>query len=273
MSRTKKDVDMALWRALPGNLQKQEEYLRQSMMEPALWNAEAPHSAYQKLIYSGRRINLHLILLQRAFKRVDQLRNSQAHIAERSEQKLLLDDLVVDDDNRGGANEMMDLRNQIHEAFEEIAEAVRTDYVRDKTISQGDFGRGGAADGESPDEIDSQTRNEMENLDTVTEGFEDWWISKHPTGSAAFKKLAVAAQVVMYRVYSTNTDARSPLRKQMNGLSNFTERSSETIKLRNDDLMALHAIAVSLREFVEALLEADKLVWGGDAGWINMQFQ
>jgi len=24
---------------------------------------------------------------------------------------------------------------------------------------------------------------------------------------------------------------------------------------------------------VQALLEADKLVWGGDAGWLNAQFQ
>eukprot|EP01048_Picozoa_sp_COSAG05_P022708 COSAG05_NODE_4647_length_1424_cov_2.137358_2_plen_54_part_00 len=36
--------------------------------------------------------------------------------------------------------------------------------------------------------------------------------------------------------------------------SSFVERSAETIKLRNDDLMSYHAIAVSLREFVEALL-------------------
>jgi len=60
---------------------------------------------------------------------------------------------------------------------------------------------------------------------------------------------------VMYRVYSTQHDARSPLRKQMSSLSSsFVERSAETIKLRNDDLMSYHAIAVSLREFVEALL-------------------
>eukprot|EP01048_Picozoa_sp_COSAG05_P029164 COSAG05_NODE_9445_length_623_cov_0.765267_2_plen_81_part_01 len=59
----------------------------------------------------------------------------------------------------------------------------------------------------------------------------------------------------MYRVYSTQHDARSPLRKQMSSLSSsFVERSAETIKLRNDDLMSYHAIAVSLREFVEALL-------------------
>lgn len=263
--RTKKDVDAALWRNLPGSLHKQEEFLAQSVMEPALWAAEAPHSAYQKLIYSGRRLNLHLILLHRAFVRMDVLRHNTEHVDAFREQKLLLDDLVVDEENRGAANEVIELRNQIQECFEELSGSIRSNYVRDKGIDWG---------GENPDEIDSHTRNEMENLDTVTEGYEDWWISKHPTGSTEFKKLADAAQSVMYRVYSTQHDARSPLRKQMSSLSSsFVERSAETIKLRNDDLMSYHAIAVSLREFVEALLEADKLVWGGDAGWINMQFQ
>lgn len=153
---------------------------------------------------------------------------------------------VVDEENRGAANEVIELRNQIQECFEELSGSIRSNYVRDKGIDWG---------GENPDEIDSHTRNEMENLDTVTEGYEDWWISKHPTGSTEFKKLADAAQSVMYRVYSTQHDARSPLRKQMSSLSSsFVERSAETIKLRNDDLMSYHAIAVSLREFVEALL-------------------
>eukprot|EP01047_Picozoa_sp_COSAG01_P098175 COSAG01_NODE_28399_length_661_cov_132.169039_1_plen_79_part_01 len=78
------------------------------------------------------------------------------------------------------------------------------------------------------------------------------------------------------------------------------------IKLRNDDLLAYHSIAASMREFVEALLvrpttyeypchfaacakspcgvvaaaraadgslrlrvqDADRIVWGGDAGWV-----
>lgn len=92
--RTKKDVDAALWRNLPGSLHKQEEFLAQSLMEPALWAAEAPHSAYQKLIYSGRRLNLHLILLHRAFVRMDVLRHNTEHVDAFREQKLLLDDLV-----------------------------------------------------------------------------------------------------------------------------------------------------------------------------------
>ena len=30
---------------------------------------------------------------------------------------------------------------------------------------------------------------------------------------------------------------------------------------------------MSLREFVQALLEFDRLCWGGDAGWMTAQFQ
>lgn len=32
-------------------------------------------------------------------------------------------------------------------------------------------------------------------------------------------------------------------------------------------------VAMSLREFVQALLEFDRLCWGGDAGWMTAQFQ
>ena len=46
-----------------------------------------------------------------------------------------------------------------------------------------------------------------------------------------------------------------------------------TMKIKNGDLMTFHATALSVREFVMALLEADQLVWGGDAGWLNSQFQ
>ena len=45
------------------------------------------------------------------------------------------------------------------------------------------------------------------------------------------------------------------------------------MKIKNNDLMTFHAVALALREFVEALLESDKLCWGGDAGWLNSQFQ
>ena len=36
---------------------------------------------------------------------------------------------------------------------------------------------------------------------------------------------------------------------------------------------AFHSIVASLRDFVESLLEFDRLFWGGDAGWVHAQFQ
>jgi len=51
------------------------------------------------------------------------------------------------------------------------------------------------------------------------------------------------------------------------------DKELETMMIKNGDLMSFHAVALSLREFVEALLEMDKLCWGGDSGWLNAQFQ
>ena len=76
-------------------------------------------------------------------------------------------------------------------------------------------------------------------------------------------------------------------------LAQLVDKDLDTMKIKNGDLMTFHAVALSLREFcdvrthlclakrsplgsrccVQALLEADKLVWGGDAGWLNAQFQ
>jgi hypothetical protein len=95
-TRPPKSVDDALWKNLPGSLHKMENYLAQSMMEPALWAPEMPHSAYQKLIYAVRRMNLHLILLHRALVQLHQMRKSKEHGEVIREQKLLLDELVRD---------------------------------------------------------------------------------------------------------------------------------------------------------------------------------
>merc|ERR1712100_443740 len=94
-TRPPKSVDDALWKNLPGSLHKMENYLGQSMMEPALWAPEMPHSAYQKLIYAVRRMNLHLILLHRALVQLHQMRKSKEHGEAIREQKLLLDELVI----------------------------------------------------------------------------------------------------------------------------------------------------------------------------------
>ena len=59
-----KNVDQMLWRVLPSMLDKQGMYLRYAGVEPSLWAADAPHSAFSKLLLCGRRLNLHLILLQ-----------------------------------------------------------------------------------------------------------------------------------------------------------------------------------------------------------------
>ena len=78
----------------------------------------------------------------------------------------------------------------------------------------------------------------------------------------------------MKRVYSLDRSARSPLRKQMHGLSSMlNDKDLASMQIKNTDLMTFHAATLAIREFVEALLEADKLCWGGDAGWLNAQFQ
>ena len=64
--RPAKNVDIALWRNLPASLQQQEVYLHQASMEPNLWQPRVPFTAYEKMIFAGRRLNLHLILLFRA---------------------------------------------------------------------------------------------------------------------------------------------------------------------------------------------------------------
>ena len=123
----------------------------------------------------------------------------------------------------------------------------------------------------------------QENLDTQpddNEIYKEWWIyqslgtpledcpqskrirSAHPTGSNQFQSLANAAQAVMTRVYSEDADARSPLRVHDRGLTAHYIQSLPLIKLRNNDLMTFHAVAMSLREFVLALLECDRLCWG-----------
>merc|ERR1712086_148396 len=115
---------------------------------------------------------------------------------------------------------------------------------------------------------------EMVGLDELREDEEEWFMPMHPTGSKHFKLLAKEAQKVMKRVYSFSPDARSSLRKQMSGLGAWVgDKELETMMIKNGDLMSFHAVALSLREFVEALLEMDKLCWGGDAGWLNAQFQ
>ena len=72
--RQKKDVDMALWRALPNKFHNQDMYLQSAMMEPSLWQPVVPFSGYQQLTTCGRRMNLHLILLHRALESVAKLR-------------------------------------------------------------------------------------------------------------------------------------------------------------------------------------------------------
>ena len=38
-------------------------------------------------------------------------------------------------------------------------------------------------------------------------------------------------------------------------------------------MQAFHSIVASLHDFVESMLEFDRLFWGGDAGWLHAQFQ
>ena len=114
----------------------------------------------------------------------------------------------------------------------------------------------------------------MQNLDKVLDDEEEWFMPLHPTGSLNFCRLAREAQRVMKRVYSLDRSARSPLRKQMHGLSSMlNDKDLASMQIKNTDLMTFHAATLAIREFVEALLEADKLCWGGDAGWLNAQFQ
>ena len=72
---------------------------------------------------------------------------------------------VVDDENRTGHNEVIDLRNRIQDCFEEISGAVRQNLCYDKAVDW---------EGQNPDEIDAETRNQMEYLDTVDLDYEDW---------------------------------------------------------------------------------------------------
>merc|ERR1712146_540994 len=140
------------------------------------------------------------------------------------------------------------------------------------------------------------TRLEMENLDTQpepNEAYHEWWIypslgtatpisgdisnnkrirSAHPTGSYNFQGLANAAQAVMTRCYSDHPDDDSPLDNIMKRPDLHATSRVTVSTLKNTDLMTFHVVAMSLREFVQALLEFDRLCWGGDAGWMTAQF-
>ena len=268
--RQKKDVDIALWRNLPNSLHQQDRYLADAQMEPALWLQETPFSAYQQLTTCGRRLNLHLILLHRSLSAITKLREDKDKHDSFRDQRLLFDDLVADEDNHHSASpghEMIELRTLVGDCIEELSGSMRNNRVYDKTVEHGD-------EAENPDEIDQATRQEMVGLDELREDEEDWFMPMHPTASRNFKMLAQEAQKIMKRVYSLDASARSPLRKQMSGLGAMVgDRELPTMKIKNNDLMSFHAAALALREFVEALLEADKLCWGGDAGWLNAQFQ
>jgi hypothetical protein len=267
--RQKKDVDIALWRNLPNSLHQQDRYLSDAAMEPALWLPDVPFSAYQQLTTCGRRLNLHLILLHRSLCIISKLREDKNGIDSFREQKLLFDDLVADEDNmhQSAGAEMIALRTLVSDCIEEISGNMRKNLVDDKIVEHG-------MEAENPDEIDGATREEMVGLDELREDEEEWFMPMHPTGSKHFKLLAKEAQKVMKRVYSFSPDARSSLRKQMSGLGAWVgDKELKTMMIKNGDLMSFHAVALSLREFVEALLEMDKLCWGGDAGWLNAQFQ
>jgi len=270
---------------LPASLQQQEVYLHQASMEPNLWQPRVPFTAYEKMIFAGRRVNLHLILLFRALDRLNDLRTDKKSIPEMRDYRLLLDDLKSDGSYHT-RSVVMDLRNIIHECFDELADSIRSNTCIDKEIDN-DL---------NVDEIDDLTRLEMENLDTQPEANEhycEWWIypslgtaapasgevsnnkrirSAHPTGSYNFQSLANAAQAVMRRVYSEHPDDDSPLENIMKRNIHTTASLSQN-KLKNTDLMTFHVVAMSLREFVQALLEFDRLCWGGDAGWMTAQFQ
>lgn len=252
---------------MPNSLYKQEGYLTSAMMEPTFHRQPEPYSAYHQLTTCGRRLNLHLILLHRALERISRLREEKNRIDAFREQKLLFDDLVADDDNmqqQPGA-EVIELRSLINECFEELSGSVRYNKVLDKVVEHS---------GDNADEIDIETRENMVGLDELREDEEDWFMPMHPTGSENFKKLAKESQKVMKRVYSFSPDARSCIRKQMAGLGAWVgDKELATMKIKNGDLMTFHATALSVREFVMALLEADQLIWGGDAGWLNSQFQ
>jgi len=266
--RAPKDVDVALWRNLPASLDKQERYLADARMEPALWLPEVPFSAYEQLTTCGRRLNLHLILMQRSFSAISKLRAERDQSEIYKENQLLFDDLVVDEDSlHPGQNEIVILRARIGDCIEELSDSVRQNCVHDKTIQ--------GSQAENPDEIDVNTRAQMRNLDETLDDREDWFLPIHPTGSHNFCSLAREAQRVMKRVYSLDPSARSPLRKHMHGLSSLMndDKDPKAMKIKNTDLMTFHAASLAIREFVEALLEADKLCWGGDAGWLNAQFQ
>merc|ERR1712146_596968 len=113
----------------------------------------------------------------------------------------------------------------------------------------------------------------MNHLDGVRADGDDY-LPIHPTGSRYFKSLAEVAQRIMARVYSLDPSILSPIRKQMTGLNALiNDKDIPTMRIRNTDLMTFHAASLALREFIEALLEADKICWGGDAGWLTAQFQ
>merc|ERR1712146_183236 len=155
------------------------------------------------MIFAGRRLNLHLILLYRALNRLNDLRSDKQLLPEMREYTLLLDDLKSDR-TESSRSVVMELRKIIHECFDELADSVRGNLVIDKEIDNDD----------NPDEIDALTRLEMENLDTQpepNEAYHEWWIypslgtatpisgdisnnkrirSAHPTGSYIFQGLA-----------------------------------------------------------------------------------
>jgi len=267
--RQPKDVDIPLWRNLPNSLHQQDRFLADAHMEPALWLAEVPFSAYQQLTTCGRRMNLHLILLHRSLSAITKLRNEVSSNAElHQEQRLLFDDLVIDYDNvpdgSRSSNKITDLRLSIAECMDEICCNMRGDVVRDKTIE--------GTEGADPDEINEETRDGMNFLDEIRSDGDDY-LPVHPTGSKQFKLLADVGQRIMARVYSLDPSVRSPIRKQMTGLNALiNDKDIDTMRIRNTDLMTFHAVSLALREFVEALLEADKICWGGDAGWLTAQF-
>jgi hypothetical protein len=73
---------------------------------------------------------------------------------------------------RNGQNDVLDLRNQSQDCFEELAAEVRDNRCENKIID--------VPDGENPDEIDKFTRNEMMPLDStkVAPGYREWYISR-----------------------------------------------------------------------------------------------
>lgn len=223
---------------------------------------------------------------------------------------LLLDQLsIMSDPNQarmdGMGTPLNNMTTLLVSCFDELALELKSNAVTGKSINNSSNN-----DRENKDEIVASVRDQMELIDDMSKMPEsyrdyvrndwcavlrddrsqdnlrhlidvqlappDWWIKVHPTASDQFKQLAEVSQILMKRVYSEDKRFASPLTTAMLGAAPDPQNAdlrNQLTRYRNDDLMTFHAIAASLRGFIETLLEYDKLFWGGDAGWVHAQFQ